>query len=530
MKQTSSSDLPAVSAGAFPPGEHYDASAMMPRHWRLETNDDDTWQQALQQAFHLDNETEEQQRFELLDSFGGLLRQKNRLLLRDNSGNYLLLGPDDMPLARHPAKADARFWWDFDDNPLRKPLKSMLGYWAVTVQANFTINRQRYVLRNPEQKIVARLEALRLQTADGDTPTYLQLRPLRGYLSEFSQAARWLEKGGAKPHHRADLQSLLVDQGLAPKIISGKLRYNIEAEQSAESAVRHMSLLMASHARQYEAGIIADIDTEFLHQFRVSLRKARSLISLLKGVFPVEVFEALKNQLATIAGPTGALRDLDVFLLERTRYAAMLPPGFETGFDTLFRAIETDRHRTQRKLARHLASKVHHNAYEQLLQMLGTEPQLASKAARQPIARLARQKTLRRYLKIIQLGSAIDDKTPDEQVHDLRIECKKLRYLLEFFSELFGSTQTKHLIAELKGLQDILGQFNDYTVQQSFLLHYGDHGKPSAALVKTVGGLAAVLHQHQLEARSHVQEAFARFARPDVSADFHALLDPEPAA
>ena len=39
----------------------------------------------------------------------------------------------------------------------------------------------------------------------------------------------------------------------------------------------------------------------------------------------------------------------------------------------------------------------------------------------------------KRYRKVCKLARSITPDTPDEIVHDLRIDCKKLRYLMEFF-------------------------------------------------------------------------------------------------
>jgi len=54
-------------------------------------------------------------------------------------------------------------------------------------------------------------------------------------------------------------------------------------------------------------------------------------------------------------------------------------------------------------------------------------------------------------------------------IHQLRINCKKLRYLMEFFTLLLPPAEIKKLIRSLKMLQDNPGNFNDYSVQQQFL-------------------------------------------------------------
>ena len=60
----------------------------------------------------------------------------------------------------------------------------------------------------------------------------------------------------------------------------------------------------------------------------------------------------------------------------------------------------------------------------------------------------------------------------DDDLHDLRIECKKLRYATEFFSQLYGKKMSP-FSRQLKQLQDVLGVLHDCYVMgalQSSLL------------------------------------------------------------
>ena len=52
---------------------------------------------------------------------------------------------------------------------------------------------------------------------------------------------------------------------------------------------------------------------------------------------------------------------------------------------------------------------------------------------------------------------------PITQLHLLRIECKYLRYNLEFVDNLLGP-EAQHLIADLRRLQEHLGNLNDAAV------------------------------------------------------------------
>jgi CHAD domain-containing protein len=67
------------------------------------------------------------------------------------------------------------------------------------------------------------------------------------------------------------------------------------------------------------------------------------------------------------------------------------------------------------------------------------------------------------------MGAVIGDGSPHEALHDLRKVGKELRYLLEFFGDLFPAEEVKPMIKALKALQDVLGRFQDFEVQADTL-------------------------------------------------------------
>ncbi len=127
-----------------------------------------------------------------------------------------------------------------------------------------------------------------------------------------------------------------------------------------------------------------------------------------------------------------------------------------------------------------------------------------------------------RYKKVCKIARKIDKDIPDKFIHNLRIQCKKLRYSIEFFSSLFPRGETKKLITSLKTLQDNLGRFNDFSVQKeffhTFLTQHSMAGKCNASLAESIGALIKALHQRKLNERNQIQANFARFDSPDVRA------------
>lgn len=112
---------------------------------------------------------------------------------------------------------------------------------------------------------------------------------------------------------------------------------------------------------------------------------------------------------------------------------------------------------------------------------------------------------MKRYKKIRKAALKITADTPDDDIHSLRIDCKKLRYLLYFFGGLFDGKQPKRAGKQLKRLQDRLGIFNDLSVQQNYLETYLDEIEHKANkdiyLIAALGGLIATLHRMQIASR-----------------------------
>jgi CHAD domain-containing protein len=130
-------------------------------------------------------------------------------------------------------------------------------------------------------------------------------------------------------------------------------------------------------------------------------------------------------------------------------------------------------------------------------------------------------------------GRAIGADSPDEALHDLRKRGKELRYLLEFFGGLYPAAVVKPMVAALKDLQDVLGRFQDRTVQVETLRDKGEElatlpGGPGALIA--LGSLIDALEADQRAARAAFEDRFAAFAskreRAQVKATFPKAATP----
>jgi CHAD domain-containing protein len=279
-----------------------------------------------------------------------------------------------------------------------------------------------------------------------------------------------------------------------------------------------------------EAGIKADVDTEFLHDYRIAIRRTRSALSQIRNVFPVEATEHFKKEFRTLGQLTNELRDLDVYLLSEDKFEARLPEAMREDIVPLFDFLRILREQALEEVIDSLSSSESKRVLREWEEYLN-EPISKKRAAKNgaiPIVELARKRIYKRYRRVIKNGDYILTHTKDELLHALRIECKKLRYLMEFFTSLFPRKKMTRLIRQLKKLQDNLGDFNDLSVQQEYLMHMAeelpiDDPRSRKALVAT-GYLVENLGNRQKAVKADFAKTFTNFASPANQKSFRRLF------
>jgi CHAD domain-containing protein len=130
---------------------------------------------------------------------------------------------------------------------------------------------------------------------------------------------------------------------------------------------------------------------------------------------------------------------------------------------------------------------------------------------------------------VLQEGDAITVASPPEALHDLRKSCKKLRYLMEFFQSLYAEEKIKLLIKNLKGLQEVLGDFQDYAVQEENLKLISEEMmalKIHANTFLAIGVLIQDLDAHRSKAREDFASRFEVFKQEENQLTFKLLFSP----
>jgi CHAD domain-containing protein len=360
----------------------------------------------------------------------------------------------------------------------------------------------------------------------------LRVTPVKGYAAAVGQVRAVLEGDLGLQPDDGELAEILAAIGRAPGDYSSKPDLALDRQMTAAEAVRliHRQLLATMQAN--EAGLRDNLDEEFLHDFRVASRRARSALGQIKAVFPQEVVDRYRKELSWIGSVTGPTRDLDVYLAKMGDYRGSLPEVERDALVPLQVFLEAHHRTEHRRLVEALDSPRYREVVEGWRRFLDNPPSkkhVPANATR-PVCEVASARIWKVYRRVLKNGRAIAPDSPATALHRLRIDCKKLRYLMELFRSLYDAEAIVGLIDSLKRLQDNLGDFNDCTVQQATLRRIADqmaeeNGMPVATLL-AMGHLLALLEERQATERARFAEQFAQFSSDDHRQLFRRLFAP----
>jgi CHAD domain-containing protein len=217
--------------------------------------------------------------------------------------------------------------------------------------------------------------------------------------------------------------------------------------------------------RSLERGLSANLatDVEALHRTRVATRRLREALPLLPPAS--ELAEADRQGLREaskairdLTRALGGVRELDVAksILDEVAGAH---PDLASGVSAIRSAIDDARDRRLQQLQKRVEVGRLHRTSRALAEIAGRTGGHHAPALRRRIPhRAARLKTAVAKAGLVYAA---------EQLHEVRIAAKKLRYALELAEEVEGRP-TRPFVQELKQIQDLLGRLHDLQVVATF--------------------------------------------------------------
>jgi CHAD domain-containing protein len=482
--------------------------------------------EALADRFVIQGDPPSRVRRSYLDTFDWKLHRAGVVLVASTESRRTVLiasGGSNPADLRSPVESIPAFGADLPSGRLRDLVAQKSGIRRLLPMVQVSASRERFRVLDKRRKTVARIE-LEKRSAISSTgkrrklPPLLRVVALKGYRREFEAVNRGLRGLGEVDAVESDEQTETLGAfGRQPGDYSSKFRLDLAGEAPGGEEVRRILGTLLDTLEANLDGLRRDLDIEFLHDFRVSVRRTRTVLSQIKGVIPREVLDRFKPEFSWLGRITGPTRDLDVYLLKMKEYRASLPSSVSGDLEPLQQFLEVHRSAALARLLVDLESKRFNDLVRNWREFLqqsvsdddGTcDPDLSTLG-------LARREIKKAYKRLLKKGRAIGPETPPKALHRLRIDGKKLRYLLEFFRSLFDEQEMEDLIGALKRLQDNLGDFNDFGVQQGMLSAFGqqmmDEGIHSAAALMAMGRLVGKLEHGEAAERDRFAERFAEF-------------------
>ncbi len=424
---------------------------------------------------------------------------------------------------------------ELPDCPLRDRLKQALEVRTLLPVVRIEQQQQCFKVLNEDDKTVLQLIFIssRFSAPDGKLTGTLDgrimLKPVKGYARPCNAMQSAFESLGMQVVSESLFEVAVTGIGRRPGDYNSKLNYRLDPQGRCDATAKQINLSLLSTLEANVEGAKANLDSEFLHDLRVATRRTRSAMSQIKGVFDEQELEPFKKGFSWLGQATGPTRDMDVYLLKFDNYQQSLPAKIRPDLEPFRDFLQAHHEKAHRDLVRKLKSPHFRKLMKDWRQWLETPVANVSfqPNAVRPIAALADQRIYKMYKRVLKDGKAIHADSPAESLHDLRKDCKKLRYLMEFFQSLYPKPEISVLIKQLKVLLDNLGDFQDLQVQAETIESFGDEMLKEGANAPTLmamGILVGNLLDRQEQARDEFATLFDSFNTNENARAFKKLF------
>lgn len=235
---------------------------------------------------------------------------------------------------------------------------------------------------------------------------------------------------------------------------------------------------------------------EGVHQLRVSLRRLRSALDLMRSAGALSNLAALRSEAKWLAQNLSAARDWDVFQLETLPTIAKACPAV-AGFDALDRVAakcQSDAYRKAHHALDDRRCAIFLIGLGGWIETRGWRNDVAAEDLGQfaePAVNFAERIPSEQYAKVLKRGRRFKS-LGVEDLHRLRLATKRLRYLGEFLLPLYEDRKSARKFSRgLAALQEQLGAFNDMAITASLLDGLAAEAPDSATAAAAIAGWQA---------------------------------------
>lgn len=303
-----------------------------------------------------------------------------------------------------------------------------------------------------------------------------------------------------------------------PRAVKAK-PVEIGAHDNADAAI---AAILGNTHRQL-LGNLAPVATrsgpDAVHQMRVSLRRLRSALSVLKREVASPALAPIGQEAKRLGSALGPARNWDVFITQTV-------PDIEAdglddaGLSALRKAAKPHQEKSYAAVQERLVDPQTSRfllTFGALIERRGWRGGLPSETMAvlaEPAEEFAGRVLARTHRKALKSGRGFGGLDPEAR-HQLRLALKKLRYTAEFFLPLHDGAAARKYLGRLSRLQDALGLANDAATTQHLIADLrGD--KPGPNLHFAAGAVHGWQSRQTIEAGRKLKRRWRKFeaARP----------------
>lgn len=245
----------------------------------------------------------------------------------------------------------------------------------------------------------------------------------------------------------------------------------------------------------HEPGTRLGEDPEHLHDMRVASRRMRAALRLFRGALPPGEADRLRLQLREVAQVLGAVRDLDVFMIQLGELSEKLVGADAEACAPLLRHLSRSREQARQEMMKLLDDSAFAALKRALVSRMQAGAVHESAEAAQSVLTAGPVLIRQCRRRVLRSGHGLRAESPADHYHELRIRGKRLRYALEFLEGVYGPL-ARNLIDVLVELQDQLGLMQDARVSVQSLRAIVD-GKPDGFTGETWVALGELIQIYE---------------------------------
>ena len=318
-----------------------------------------------------------------------------------------------------------------------------------------------------------------------------------------------LAGAGAPDQTAKYIRALASPSPLLPEISVPDLGTDATAGAVVQRAIALSVIRLILH----DPVVRIDVDPEGVHQTRVATRRLRSDLRTFRPLLDRDWAQALRDELGWIARILGDVRDGDVLLERLRRRADDLSPDEQAAVERVLTTLQESRDAAHAGLLETLRSD-RYVAFSTVWSRL--ERTRLSRPRRRACARRRPELVRRPWHALAKRAKALGDEPSNEQLHEIRIRAKRVRYAAEAAAPIVGKPARAFANAA-SSLQDVLGDLNDSVVAARWLDDWAARADDAEAALGATS-LAALERSAALEQRGLWRAALDELSEPELRA------------